>query len=179
MRNIEFKAELRDIDLAHAIARRLGAKHIGQRWQTDTYFRLTDARLKRRETEGEAPEYILYTRANDLRARVSEFTIFSEADAFARFGTLGMPPWVTVRKARDVYLLHHTRIHLDQVDRLGRFFELEAMVLPDHNAGRCHREIERLRADFAPVLGEPVSMSYSDLMAAEPALPEAGEPSAG
>ncbi|MBL8758815.1 MAG: class IV adenylate cyclase [Phycisphaerae bacterium] len=175
-RNIEFKAELRDLDLARAIARRIGARHVGQLAQTDTYFKLPQGRLKRRQTDAEPPEYILYARADDARPRVSEFTIFSEPDAFARFGTLGMPPWVTVRKLRDVFLLDFVRIHLDQVERLGRFIEFEALVLPQHNAGRCHRDIQRLRADFGPVLGEPVSASYSDLIAAEAPLPEAGLP---
>lgn len=176
MQNVEFKAELRDLELARSIARRIGAKLAAQLWQVDTYYKLADGRLKRRQTEGLPTEYIFYERPNTTRARVSRFTIYSESEAFHRFGTLSMDPWVVVSKARDVYMLGSVRIHLDQVDRLGVFMEFEALVTPDHNMGRGYRAIEELRRDFAAVIGEPVSVSYSDLMSMEPEIPPAAGP---
>ncbi|MGE3321274.1 MAG: class IV adenylate cyclase [Phycisphaerales bacterium] len=176
MQNVEYKAELRDHELAHAIARSIGARHVAQLWQVDTYFRLAHGRLKRRETEGYPPEFIHYHRSDTSRARVSDFTIYTENQAFERFGSLPIDPWVIVRKVRDVYLLGHIRIHLDQVERLGHFVEFEALVLPSHALSACHEGVERLRQAFAPVLGEPLSLSYSDLLAMEPELPPAAEP---
>ncbi len=176
MQNVEFKAELRDLELGRTIARRLGGKHVGQLWQVDTYYRLADGRLKRRETEGAPAEYILYERTNSARARLSKFTIYSENEAFAQFGAITMEPWVVVKKARDVYMLGGVRVHLDQVERLGTFLEFEALVSPAQNMGRCYRIVEQLRRDFAAVLGEPVPVSYSDLMALEPQYPPAAGP---
>ena len=55
MQNIEFKAELRDIDAARIQCTVLDARHIGQLRQTDTYFRMPDGRLKKREDCWRAP----------------------------------------------------------------------------------------------------------------------------
>ncbi len=49
MRNIEFKAELRDPDLARAIAREIGASMVVKIQQTDTYYDVTTGRVKKRE----------------------------------------------------------------------------------------------------------------------------------
>lgn len=176
MQNVEFKAELRDPELGHALARHLGAKHMGQVWQVDTYYKLADGRLKKRETEGQPTEWVFYERPNMARARISQFKIYTENQAFERFGTLQMEPWVIVRKARDIYIMGHVRLHFDQVDRLGQFVELEALVLPSHNLAKCYAAIDTLRRALGPAIGEAISASYSDLVAMEPELPPAAEP---
>jgi adenylate cyclase, class 2 len=167
MQNIEFKAELRDPSLAHTVARGLGAVYVGQLWQIDTYYRLVDGRLKKRQTDGVPVEYILYHRDNSTAVRPSTFTILDEEQARLRFGSMDMPEWVVVKKLRDVYMLGNVRIHLDQVERLGAFLEFEAMVSDQHDQAACFAMVEKLRSDFTPVIGEPVSASYSDLMAME------------
>lgn len=171
MQNIEFKAELRDMQLAYTLARRMGARHVAQLWQVDTYYRLADGRLKKRQTEGSPVEYIFYERENQARVRLSTFTIFTENEALARFGRVEWQPWIVVRKTRDVFMFGHVRIHLDQVERLGTFIEFEALVSLQNDQTRCHATVEKLRREFAPVIGEIVSMSYSDLLAMEPDVP--------
>jgi adenylate cyclase class IV len=165
VQNVEYKAELRDPSLARAVCGRIGALHIGTLRQTDTYYRIPDGRLKKRETEGEPVEFIFYHRANRLRPKLSHFTIYDEAAAAARFGQLPLPIWVTVRKVRDLWTYQDVRIHLDEVEGLGAFLEFEAMVTNDRHVGRCHQLIEELREHFRPTLGEPVSASYSDMIA--------------
>lgn len=176
MQNIEFKAELRDLQLAYTLARRLGARHVGQLWQIDTYYRLVDGRLKKRETEGSPVEYIFYQRENEAQVRQSTFTIYTENEARARFGRLEWHPWIVVRKTRDVFMLGHVRIHLDQVDRLGTFIEFEALVSDQNDQAKCHAALQKLRREFAPVVGEMLSLSYSDLLALEPEIPPAAGP---
>jgi len=167
MQNIEFKCELRDRELADAVCRRLGAVHVATLEQTDTYFRIPDGRLKRRECVGEPTEWIFYSRDDMSRPRVSRFTLYTDEEARERFGERPLPVWVVVSKTRDLWLKGAVRIHLDRVDGLGEFFELEAMVSKKHNAARCQKSIEEMRAAFGPALGEPISQSYSDLIAAE------------
>lgn len=176
MQNVEFKAELRDLNLAKAICGRIGARFVEHLWQTDTYYQLADGRLKKRQTEGRPTEFIFYHRENHAKPRISRFHIYSEREAAERFGRLPVPEWVVVRKAREVYTWQGVRIHLDMVDRLGVFMELEALVSPLNNLVKCHAAVDELRRTFAPVLGEPVSASYSDLMANEPELPPASDP---
>lgn len=175
MQNVEYKAELRDIDLARVIAARIGCRFVEQLWQTDTYYRLIDGRLKKRQTEGRPDEYIYYSRENASKPRLSRFKIYSPAEAVERFGSIDLPVWVTVKKARDVWLYESVRVHLDLVDQLGVYFELEAMVSPRQNLAKSYELVNKLKADFGPALGEPLSKSYSDLLADDPDVRETDE----
>ena len=87
MQNVEFKAELRDVDAARAQCRLLDARLLGLLRQTDTYYRLPDGRLKRRQSTGERTEWILYHREDCVSPKTSTFTIFSDAQARRRWGT--------------------------------------------------------------------------------------------
>jgi adenylate cyclase len=167
MRNIEYKAELRDPDLARAICKSLGAVHEARLQQTDTYFRVADGRLKRRDTVGEPSEYIFYSRTNRADPRVSHYVRYTESEARERFGATPLPVWVVVRKARDLYMLDHVRIHMDDVEKLGRFLELEAVVSSQNDVAVCREVVAYLRQQLAPALGEAISHSYSDLLAAD------------
>jgi len=180
MQNVEFKAELRDLPLARGIALRLGAKALHTMWQTDTYFRLANGRLKKRETEidGEPlqTEYIFYHRPDSSKARVSQFNIYTHTQAMDRFGTLALPVWVVVKKKRELLLHAWTRIHLDTVERLGTFIEFESVVSGENTEKLGFTAVRSLRTAFGPVIGEPISSSYSDLLAAEPDPVTGAEP---
>ena len=167
MHNVEYKAELRDLEMARAACRAVGAAYIATLDQTDTYFRVPSGRLKRRECVGEPTEWIFYDRSDESRPRLSSFTIYSDSQARERFGVNPLPQLVQVRKVRELYLLDNVRIHLDEVDGLGRFFELEALVSPGFPVTRCHAAVDRLRATFGQVLGEALSVSYADLILLE------------
>ncbi len=167
MQNIEFKAELRDMEIARAQCKALGARRVGVLRQRDTYYRLTSGRLKRRETEGEETEWIFYHRPDRPQARMSHFMIYSEEQALTRFGTTPLPVYVVVEKSRELWLSRNVRIHLDEVDRLGRFIEFEALVDRQQDVQVCHDRIAELREAFAPVLGEMLACSYADLLALE------------
>jgi adenylate cyclase class IV len=165
MQNVEFKAELRDEALARMVCTSLGAAFIGTLHQTDTYFRVPDAKLKKREVPGLPPEYIFYNRPSRSRPKLSSYTIYTEAQALERFGAAALPVWVIVDKRRELYLHHGVRIHLDEVEGLGRFIEFEAVVTPARNLAACHAVMDELRTAFRPVMGEPIACGYADLLA--------------
>lgn len=167
MRNIEYKAELRDPALARAILRAIGATYILTFGQVDTYFRVPSGRLKRRETDDEPPEWIYYERPNQSGPKASDFTILTEEQALERFGREPLPVWVVVRKRRELWMFGSVRIHLDEVERLGNFFELESLVSRDCPDDKAREALEHLRKALAPVLGEPIDRSYSDLLGAD------------
>ncbi len=177
MQNVEYKAELRDVGLARGVCERLGATRVGVLRQVDTYYRVADGRLKRRETgdaSGRSVEYIFYHRPNRVRPALSHFTIYDERGARERWGQRELPVWVTVRKTRELWQYKNVRIHLDDVERLGRFLELEAQVGPGCHVGQAHMLVNGLRARFGPSLGEPISQSYSDMVAREDAATSEG-----
>lgn len=167
MQNVECKYELRDPELCRSVIARLGAKAVLTIRQTDTYYKVPDGRLKRRDVPGEPTEWIFYHRQNRMKARLSHFQIYSQAEAEAKFGTRPLPVWVIVEKTREIWLMGEIRLHLDEVEKLGRFFEVEALVTPRRHVGICHEEVNRIIEQLGPVLGEPISMSYSDMLAAE------------
>ncbi len=167
MINVEFKAELRDADLARAALRAFGALPAGELEQTDTYFRVADGRLKKRETTGEPVEWVFYDRENRSLPKLSRFTIYDDAAARERFGARPLPVWLTVRKTRELWLTGGVRIHLDEVEHLGRYLEIEALVSPKQNVSKCHEAVAALREKLGPALGEPISCGYSDLLASE------------
>lgn len=176
MQNVECKYELRDYSLARSIALATDCTFIATLKQKDTYYRLTTGRLKRRECIGEPPEYIFYDRPNDARPRVSSFMVYSESEAQTRFGSTPLPAWRSVRKVRELFMFENVRIHLDKVEDLGDFLEFEALVSPSHHMSHCHAAVALLRDRFSPALGEPLSVSYVDLLEARHAGPESPAP---
>jgi adenylate cyclase class IV len=167
MNNVELKAELRDLPIARATCKAIGASFILAFDQTDTYFRIPHGRLKKRETQDEPAEYIFYERPNRAGPKLSQFTIYTEEAALERFGREPLPVWVTVKKHRELWMRGNVRIHLDKVEGLGTFLEFEALVSRDHSIVQCQEAVADLRARFQPVLGELIDCGYSDLLASE------------
>jgi adenylate cyclase class IV len=167
MQNVEFKAELRDLPLARTVCRTLKATLIATLEQTDTYYRVPNGRLKKRECVGEPTEFIYYDRQNGSLPKTSEFTIYSESQAQQRFGLKPLPTWIVVKKSRELWMLGGVRIHLDAVDGLGNFIEFEALVSPSQSIPKCHETLIDLREAFSHCLGEPIAGSYSDMLATE------------
>ena len=165
MQNIEFKAELRDPVAARKQCEVLGASFVGEFEQQDTYFRLADGRLKRRVAEGEPPEWIYYHRRDRAAPRLSNYIILTDDQARRRWGTQNLKPWVTVTKTRELWMVEHVRIHIDEVDALGCFIEFEAIVSDEHSTHDCAEDLAELREIFGPLLGEPIAVSYCDLVA--------------
>lgn len=164
MQNIEFKAELRNMEAARRQCAVLGGKHVANLDQIDTYFKLTTGRLKRRVTTGRPTEWIVYDRRDVVHPRLSSFTILTEKQARVRWGSMSLKPWLSVVKRRELWMLNYVRIHLDEVEHLGNFIEFEAKVSKRHDARQCRIAVDHLREAFGPVLGEAIGASYCDLV---------------
>lgn len=167
MQNIEFKAELRNLEAARQQCHLLGAQCAGVFVQRDTYFRMADGRLKRREIDRKMIQWVYYHRPDRISPRMSNYTILTDAQAKRRWGTRSLKPWLVVDKTREMWTFGELRINLDVVKGLGTFLEFEAVVSRRFTVKACHELIARLRESFAPLLGEPISVSYSDLMQAQ------------
>ncbi|MBX3408467.1 MAG: class IV adenylate cyclase [Phycisphaeraceae bacterium] len=167
MKNIEYKSELRDLPIAREVCRKLGAGRVGLLEQTDTYYRVAAGKLKKRETRGEPTEFIFYERPHQSAPKRSDFSIYDEGSALAKFGQASLPEWVRVKKKRELFLLGNTRIHLDVVENLGTFIEFEFPVTRTQTEAQGHAALAKLRAEFGPVLGEAIDCGYADLLWAE------------
>jgi homotetrameric cytidine deaminase len=171
-RNIEFKA--RDAQPARTLelALGLGAEDRGEIAQTDTYFARARGRLKLREQQPGDAELIQYRRADTPGARESEYRRVPTADAAALRDALdaALGTLVVVEKRRRLLLHENVRIHIDEVEGLGSFVELEAVAQPDSDLSADQDKIGRLRAELGIGDDALVAQSYSDLLLETPDL---------
>lgn len=129
-RNVEIKARINDLE---ALRYRLatlpirGEEHLDQ---IDTFFKVARGRLKLREFADGSAELIYYERPDNRGAKLSHYErlCLPKPTALKHVLTTSLGVRGTVRKHRDVYLVGQTRIHLDTVDRLGTFLELEVVL---------------------------------------------------
>ena len=163
VQSIEFKAELREVEVARRQCDVLGFKRIGALQQTDRYFKLPDGRLKQRTAPGEPTEWLFYHRPNRVSPKMSTFTILSDEQARRRWGAHSLRHWLTVEKRRELWMREAARVHIDEVTDLGNYIEFEVLVSPKHDVRECHRIIHELRERFGAVLGEPIAVAYCDL----------------
>jgi adenylate cyclase, class 2 len=166
MRNIEIKVRCPDLAAVRERALDLGAVHQWTHHDTDTYFRARHGRLKLRETRGEpGATLIAYDRPDDASSRLSHYRLLPVEDPEALKAMLSSTLGVlaTVVKTRELYLFGHTRIHLDRVEDLGDFVEMETVLTgqPETDALTEHDRVKRaLHLDRY----EPVPVSYGDLV---------------
>ena len=172
MRNLELKVACDPIAFAHARSVAAALAAVTRLHQRDTYFVVRRGRLKLREIrheEGRASaELIGYDRPDDASARWSIYhraTIAPEetpALLAALTGTLGLR--IVVDKIREVAVVGRTRIHLDDVDGLGRFVELETVGGDDADDGGVSAELANIAARLGIDTFPPIAGSYSDLL---------------
>ena len=168
MRNLELKASCPDLEAMRERAERLGARYAGAFAQRDTFFASgAPGRLKLREVADGPAELIAYRRADLAGARSSDYDIYPVADPDRLRGVLtaALGEAGVVEKRRWLYVLDHTRIHLDEVHGLGDFVELETVLdgAPDAEA---HAELARIAAGLEIRRETLVAVAYVDLLAA-------------
>ncbi|HEX3977694.1 MAG TPA: cytidine deaminase [Solirubrobacteraceae bacterium] len=165
--NVELKARDPDPQQTKARCRALGAADHGLRHQRDTYFAGRKGRLKLREEEGFGAELIAYRRRDATEPEESAFIRVPAPDAAVLHESLDAALGVTVVvvKCRELFVWEHVRIHLDDVEGLGAFIELEAMVGPGLNSpAEAAEKVARLRSELAIADDALVAAGYSDLL---------------
>ncbi len=165
--NVEIKAHDADPAAMAARCEALGAVDQGVLHQRDTYFSGRHGRLKLREQDGSGAELIAYRRPDTTEAEESAFIRAPAADPALLYEALdaALGTTVVVVKRRRLWLWENVRIHLDDVEGLGTFIELEAMVGPGLNsAEEAAEKVTRLRSELAIADDALVAVGYSDLL---------------
>lgn len=129
-RNIEVKASIDSLDAVRARLATLTIAPSEVLHQTDTFFAVPHGRLKVREFSDGTGELISYERPDQRGPKESVYMRVGCQNAKALSEILGraLPVRGTVAKRREVFFLGPTRVHLDQVDQLGLFLELEVVL---------------------------------------------------
>jgi predicted adenylyl cyclase CyaB len=150
-RNIELKASDPDRDRSLQVCANLGAADHGEIWQRDSYFETAHGGLKLREERPGPPHLIQFDRADEREQRESRYrieTVQDPANVTAMLA-LAFGLRVTVVKRRRLFLWQQVRIHLDEVERLGSFIELEAVAPAASDLSTEHALVDDLRAAFS------------------------------
>jgi predicted adenylyl cyclase CyaB len=166
-RNIEIKAR---IDSVEALAPRVAAladQGPVEIIQDDTFFPCGRGRLKLRAFPAGDGQLIYYQRPNHTGPKESFFVISPTAapDSLRDALSLAYGRAGHVRKRRLLYLVGRTRVHLDRVEDLGDFLELEVVLAEAEQSERGVEEARRLMAALGVGLGQLIEGAYVDLLA--------------
>ena len=149
-RNLELKVQCNSFNKIIQLLEGINAGYSGELIQKDIYYRIKNGLLKLRIENGEQ-SLIKYTRDETGKDRWSDFHVikFSYGNA-EEFLSDVFDIETIVEKNRLVYLYDNTRVHLDTVKNLGKFLELETLVVKDLEDAkkRFHYIINKLDLDF-------------------------------
>ena len=167
-RNVEIKARVADLDAVARLAAAIATEGPTRIDQDDTFFSGSRGRLKLRQFADGSGQLILYDRADAAGPKVSDYVLSATAapdtlrEALARaYGVLGR-----VKKVRTLFLAGRTRIHLDRVEGLGDFVELEVVLREGESAGDGRMEADRVMGSLGIAAGDLVEGAYLDLLQA-------------
>jgi predicted adenylyl cyclase CyaB len=165
-RNVEIKAWASDFAAQRSKAVELAGGPPEVLHQEDTFFRSRRGRLKLRKFSDAAGELIHYERADAEGPSESRYMIIPTGepivlrDALSKaLGTLG-----TVVKRRELFLIEGTRVHLDEVEGLGHFLELEAVLGPDESRESGEERVRQLSTALGIEDSDLIDSAYIDLI---------------
>jgi predicted adenylyl cyclase CyaB len=167
-RNIEVKARIpaNQIEAIRERAAALALKPPEVLCQIDTFFNIPKGRLKLREfTDGPA-ELIFYERPDQAGPKPSSYIrlpiVSPKSLHEALSGVLGVRG--VVEKRREVLRVGQTRIHLDEVQALGSFLELEVVLRESQPDAEGEVIAEQLLRELGLRTDCLVSAAYIDLL---------------
>ena len=172
-RNIEIKARIDSVDRIAEITATLADQGPLEIAQDDTFFRCEKStdRLKLRTFAPDRAELIFYRRADSTGPKESFYLItpVTTPDALRESLTLAWGQAGRVRKQRRLFLVGRTRVHLDRVEGLGEFLELEVVLQEGEPAEAGVIEAHALMARLGVAEGQLVQGAYVDLLRAQAA----------
>ena len=169
-RNIEIKARIDSVERVSLIAAKLADSGPIEIAQDDTFFRCENGvdRLKLRTFAPDHAELIFYRRANSSGPKESFYLISptSAPDALRESLTLAWGQAGRVRKQRRLFIVGRTRVHLDRVEGLGEFLELEVVLKDGEPTEDGAAEAHALMAQLGIAAEQLVQGAYVDLLRA-------------
>jgi len=165
-RNIEIKARIESVALLTPRVAELASEGPLEIAQDDTFFACDTGRLKLRAFSNDSGELIFYQRVNQtgpkesfyLRSPTTSPENLRESLSLA-YGQIGR-----IRKYRTLFLVGRTRVHLDRVEGLGHFLELEVMLVDDEPVEHGVREASDLMEQLGIQPSQLVEGAYLDLI---------------
>jgi adenylate cyclase len=169
-RNVEIKARIAGVAVLAPHAARLADTGPTFIDQDDTFFACPNGRLKLRDQFAAGAELIFYQRADQSGPKESFYlrVPVSDPDSMrellrAAHGEVGR-----VRKRRMLFLVGRTRIHLDAVEGLGEFLELEVVLKEGESATQGVVEAQDIMTRLGVTPQQLIQGAYVDQVTSAP-----------
>ncbi|XP_043592246.1 uncharacterized protein LOC122571940 [Bombus pyrosoma] len=170
MRNIEIKAKIDDPDLkifrVIQLTKQNGIMKVMK--QHDTFFKVREGRLKLRKFQDDSGELIYYKRSTKFGPKLCDYEkVTLNKSACSRVanilsasnGCLGI-----VKKTRKLYMIGQTRVHIDDVEGLGTFLELEVVLTDEQDIETGEKIAQDLMSKLGIKHEDLIANAYIDLL---------------
>ena len=164
--NVEIKARSKNPEEIHELLAQQQAEFLGTDRQIDTYFKTTKGRLKLREGNIENA-LIHYNRDDQAGPKRSDITMYKTASSAELKEVLrpALEVLAVVTKRRSIYFIENIKFHVDEVEELGNFVEIEAIdtdgsIGEDKLYEQCKYYLDLFKIDGADL----IEVSYSDMV---------------
>ena len=167
--NVEIKARCTNAERIRAYLLANNADFQGIDIQTDTYFKVANGRLKLREGNIEN-NLIYYERSNQAGPKSSDFILTKIPDVENLKESLSKANGIktVVKKKREIYYIDNVKFHLDEVEGLGSFVEVEAgNIKADLNKDKLRQQCDFYMQQFGVDQRDLIEVSYSDMLLEE------------
>lgn len=164
--NIEIKAHVADLSAVLERAIEISGSEGVQLTQHDTFFNCTSGRLKLREFPDGTGQLISYQRPDALEPTQSVYQIYATDSPGVLRDTLTMTLGLRgeVKKKRRLIMAGRTRIHIDEVEELGSFLELEVVLEPGEGQADGVKEAENIMKRLGVLESDLIRGAYVDLL---------------
>jgi predicted adenylyl cyclase CyaB len=165
-RNVEIKARAGGLEEALRRAAALADSGPELIVQEDTFFVVSRGRMKLRLLHERAGELIVYERPDAEGPKASRYRIFpTDSPGLLRdLLSESLEVLGTVRKRRHLFLAGQTRIHVDEVEGLGIFVELEVVLREGQGEAEGEAVARRLMEGLGIRGKDLVAGAYLDLL---------------
>jgi predicted adenylyl cyclase CyaB len=165
--NIEIKAYARNFDEIRRRAEALSDTPVAVIPQEDLFFNTPRGRLKLRILSTNHGQLIYYTRPDQEGPKRSDYhlSLTNDPENLKHVLELAYGLRGVVRKTRYLYLVGQTRVHLDQVEGLGQFMELEVVMQEGQSDAEGQAIAEDLMDRLGIERGDLLEGAYMDLLA--------------
>jgi adenylate cyclase class 2 len=165
MQNLEAKFKLPDLDRVRVQAESIGYRFKASLLQRDTFFRVNQGKLKLREEESGAC-LIYYGRQDSRHLKLSSYEIvpIPEPEKTRAMLTEALGTIATVEKTRILMMRDHIRLHLDKVDGLGKFGEIEAVLGEGGDPEASRPAVDKLLRALGVKSDDLIAESYFEML---------------
>ncbi len=162
----EIKARCNDAEKIREILKSHNARFVGTDNQKDTYFNCNNGRLKLREGNIENT-LIHYKRENKAGPKTSKVNLYKSKNREALKKVLkeAIGVLVEVDKVREIYFIDNIKFHIDTLEGLGTFVEIEAIdETGKKGEGFLQNQCETYLTLFGINENDLIPVSYSDML---------------